>query len=67
MKEAKFRIAQMDCPTEEKLIRRRLERVDGIAGLEFNLKQRELTLKHRLDDTGSIVAALSRIVHGVAT
>jgi hypothetical protein len=30
MKEAKLRITQMDCPTEEQLIRRRLEGVDGI-------------------------------------
>ncbi len=39
-------IEQMDCPTEEGLIRARLARMDGVAGMEFNLMQRVLTVAH---------------------
>ncbi|WP_437979179.1 heavy metal translocating P-type ATPase [Sorangium sp. So ce295] len=60
-KEAKFTIDKMDCPTEEQLIRRRLQRVEGVTGLGFDLMQRELTVKHRLDDERPIVAALQEI------
>ncbi len=39
-------IPQMDCPTEEKLIRSKLAGMAGISGMEFNLVQRTLTLTH---------------------
>ncbi|MHB8893608.1 MAG: cation transporter [Candidatus Geothermincolia bacterium] len=44
-----YRIDNMDCPTEEALIRSTLEHLDGVTGLEFNLLQRTLTVSHRLD------------------
>ena len=43
-----LRIAAMDCPTEEALIRRALTPVDGILSLEFNLLQRTLQVRHTL-------------------
>lgn len=58
-RQARYRIDQMDCPTEEGLIRKRLESMDGIVRLDFDLLQRELTVHHRLEDTAVIVTALS--------
>jgi Cd2+/Zn2+-exporting ATPase len=54
----------MDCPTEERLIRNRLEPMAGIARLDFNLINRELTVHHRLDDTRDIVGALNALDMG---
>ncbi|MGC7403336.1 heavy metal translocating P-type ATPase [Pandoraea pneumonica] len=42
--QARFRIDQMDCPTEERLIRDQLARQPGIDTLYFNLLKRELTV-----------------------
>ncbi|QHE92424.1 heavy metal translocating P-type ATPase [Pandoraea fibrosis] len=42
--QARFRIDQMDCPTEERLIRDQLERRPGVDALYFNLLKRELTV-----------------------
>ncbi|WP_372435422.1 heavy metal translocating P-type ATPase [Pandoraea sputorum] len=42
--QARFRIDQMDCPTEERLIRDQLERRPGVETLYFNLLKRELTV-----------------------
>ena len=55
---AVFLIQKMDCPTEEKLIRDRLEGAAGIDNLRFNLMQRELTVQHRLPSIDSIMATL---------
>ena len=40
----RFRIANMDCASEESEIRRALDGVAGIRGLQFNLGDRELTI-----------------------
>ncbi|MDR3399119.1 MAG: heavy metal translocating P-type ATPase [Pandoraea sp.] len=42
--QTRFRIDQMDCPTEERLIRDQLERRPGVDALYFNLLKRELTV-----------------------
>ena len=42
----RYRIDQMDCPTEEKLLRDRLSRLPQVQGLQFNLMQRVLTVIH---------------------
>lgn len=57
----RYRIDKMDCPTEERLIRNRLEPMSGIDRLEFNLLDRELSVYHRLDDAQAITAALERL------
>ncbi|MEO6353647.1 MAG: heavy metal translocating P-type ATPase, partial [Burkholderiaceae bacterium] len=54
----RYRIDNMDCPTEERLIRNQLEAMPGIIRLDFNLLQRELTVHHRLDNTQPVFAAL---------
>ncbi|MDR1934417.1 MAG: HAD-IC family P-type ATPase, partial [Candidatus Accumulibacter sp.] len=51
----------MDCPTEERLIRKRLESMDGVVRLDFNLLARELTVYHRLDDPRPIATALAAL------
>ncbi|CAN5474017.1 hypothetical protein BH10PSE16_BH10PSE16_05060 [soil metagenome] len=56
-----FRIEKMDCPTEEGLIRKRLGSLEGIDGLDFNLMQRKLTVRHALASTETIVSALKDI------
>ena len=58
---ARYRIENMDCPTEEGLIRQKLSGMAGIKGLEFNLMQRKLTVNHTLPSTESIVQALMDI------
>ncbi|NBT83031.1 MAG: heavy-metal-associated domain-containing protein, partial [Betaproteobacteria bacterium] len=41
---SRFRIANMDCSSEESEIRRALDKVVGIHGLHFNLGERVLTI-----------------------
>ncbi|MGB7481472.1 MAG: cation transporter, partial [Burkholderiaceae bacterium] len=53
-----LRIDNMDCPTEERQIRDRLQGMAGIAALDFNLLQRQLGVHHTLDDEQPIMAAL---------
>ena len=59
--EAVFFIQKMDCPTEEKLIRERLSNMDGVAAMQFNLIQRELTVQHRLPSVEPIVKTLAAL------
>ncbi len=61
-----FLIQKMDCPTEEKLIRNRLEGMPGIDGLQFNLIQRELTVLHRLPSIDAIMETLKALDMGPA-
>ncbi|MBA5689644.1 heavy metal translocating P-type ATPase [Rugamonas apoptosis] len=58
---AVFLIRNMDCPTEEKLIRGRLERMAGVDTLQFDLIRRELTVGHRLPSIAPLVAALTAL------
>ncbi|WP_353327749.1 heavy metal translocating P-type ATPase [Chitiniphilus shinanonensis] len=53
-----IRIAQMDCPTEETLIRNKLAQLDGVAALDFNLMQRVLTVAHAPEALPRILAAI---------
>ncbi|WP_346777870.1 heavy metal translocating P-type ATPase [Paraburkholderia sp. Ac-20340] len=48
----------MDCPTEERLIRNRLEPMAGVARLDFDLLARELTVYHTLADAQPLESAL---------
>ncbi|NDV93563.1 cation transporter [Dysgonomonas sp. 521] len=49
MKKSIFKIEQMDCPSEENLIRMKLQNIEGIAKQEFDLKGRILTVYHTGD------------------
>lgn len=53
-----LRIAQMDCPTEEALIRKKLGGMPEVSSLEFNLMQRILTVVHRNDSQLAVEVAL---------
>ncbi len=56
-----LRIEKMDCPTEESLIRHKLEGMKGVESLDFNLIQRKLTIRHHLQDAESIIAAVTAL------
>ena len=53
-----IRIMQMDCPTEEALLRKKLGGVAGVSGMEFNLMQRVLTVTHEPQAIEPILAAV---------
>ncbi|RQO77620.1 heavy metal translocating P-type ATPase [Aquitalea sp. FJL05] len=53
-----IRILQMDCPTEEALIRNKLGTMPGVQDMEFNLMQRVLTVSHQPSVLPDILAAL---------
>jgi len=53
-----IRIQQMDCPTEEGLLRKRLGGMAGVTGLEFNLMQRVLTVTHAPSKAEPILDAI---------
>lgn len=46
MQKTVFHIAQMDCPSEENLIRMKLDAYSGIQHLEFDLSERHLSVFH---------------------
>lgn len=56
-----LQIAQMDCPTEEGLLRQSLSRVPGVGKLDFNLVQRKLRVEHDLADSSPILAAVRAV------
>lgn len=58
---ALFRIENMDCPTEEQTIRKRLGSVPGVSELSFDLMQRLLTVHHRTNDLAPVLAALKEV------
>ncbi len=46
MKKTTFEITHMDCPSEERLIRMKLESTEGIQSLVFDIPNRRLTVFH---------------------
>ncbi len=63
----RYRIENMDCPTEEALIRNKLKNFPGVTGLEFNLLQRTLTISHTLPSLEQVEEALKSIGMEVGT
>ncbi|OTP78288.1 Lead, cadmium, zinc and mercury transporting ATPase/ Copper-translocating P-type ATPase [Caballeronia sordidicola] len=53
-----IRIKQMDCSTEEALIRKKLGTMKSVEGMEFNLIQRVITVEHAPDALESIADAI---------
>ena len=53
-----IRILQMDCPTEEGLLRKKLGGMASVTGMEFNLMQRVLTVAHAPQTLEPILAAV---------
>lgn len=56
-----MRIMQMDCPTEEALIRKKLDGMAVVQDIDFNLMQRVLTVQHATGGLPIIVQALRSI------
>lgn len=54
-------IEKMDCPTEESLIRHKLEGMQGVESLDFNLIQRKLTIRHHLQDSEPIIVTVASL------
>ncbi len=50
-----IRILQMDCPTEEAMLRKKLGNMPVVKGLEFNLMQRVLTVVHEPEGLTAIL------------
>lgn len=46
MEKSIFEITKMDCPSEENLIRMKLDEISGIANLDFDIPNRKLTVFH---------------------
>jgi len=53
-----IRIMQMDCPTEEALLRKKLGGMAGVSDMEFNLMQRVLTVTHEPQAIQAILDAV---------
>ena len=49
MKKSIFNIAQMDCPSEEQMIRMKLSEMEKIHQLEFDIPKRKLAVIHETD------------------
>lgn len=49
MKKTTFKISQMDCPSEEQMIRMKLSEIKGIQQLEFDISNRKLTIVNETD------------------
>ncbi|MDW5416326.1 heavy metal translocating P-type ATPase [Iodobacter sp. CM08] len=54
-------ILQMDCPTEEGLIRKKLGGMSDVKGLQFNLLQRVLTVSHSEAALPAILQAIAEL------
>lgn len=61
VRSSRFLIRAMCCPSEERLIRKALEGINGIHHLDFNFIDRHLTVQHSLASTEEILALLNRI------
>ena len=57
----RYRIVNMDCPVEERLIRNRLGPMEGIARLDFDLMSRILTVHRTTPETSDLAQALAAI------
>ena len=57
----RYRIVQMDCPTEEKLLRDKLSRLPGVQALEFNLMQRVLTVTRLPEAQAAVTAGIREL------
>ncbi len=61
MKTETYTIDNLCCATEEQLIRNRLSRLEGVAQLDFNLLERQLTVRHELEGDATILSALDAL------
>ena len=61
MEKTIFEISQMDCPSEENLIRLKLEGIRGIKNLDFDIPNRKLTIFHegRIEEIENSISVLN--------
>ena len=57
----RIRIEQMDCPTEERLIRDALKGVPGVDELHFNLLQRVLSVSHEEGALERVIPVIEKL------
>lgn len=50
MYKSTYKISKMDCPSEENLIRMKLDGLSNIKKLDFDIENRSLTVFHKVDD-----------------
>ncbi|MEL1240395.1 cation transporter [Flavobacterium flavipallidum] len=55
-----FNITKMDCPSEEQLIRMKLQNLDTVKSLEFDIPNRKLDVYHN-ENPGAILSALEAL------
>lgn len=60
MKKSVFRVAEMDCPAEESMVRMQLDGVEGVHSLRFDLDARTVDVFHSVDQE-HIADLLSRL------
>lgn len=65
LNESIFSIPKMDCASEERLVRMRLETVPGVKGLRFDLSNRTMTAQHT-EDPRVLLEALRPLGFGAA-
>lgn len=58
---AVYRVPEMDCPMEEALIRKKLDSMNGVIGMEFNLLQRIVKIGHDGKSIEEITKALESL------
>jgi len=58
---SRIRIVQMDCPTEERLLREVLEARPEVLELHFNLLQRVLTVRHQPHSLDAVLAGIDSL------
>ncbi len=61
MTTTRFLVPAMDCPTEKEIIANRLGKLSEVEGLDFDLLDRIVTVRHREGADGRVEAALSDI------
>ncbi|WP_194973958.1 cation transporter [Aquiflexum lacus] len=61
MNKSVFKISQMDCPSEENLLRLKLADQESIKNLEFDLNERKLTIYHEagISEIQSLIGSLN--------
>ncbi len=72
MEKTLFKISKMDCPSEENLIRMKLESILSIKNLDFDIPNRELTVFYEKENQGeseltNIERAISELNLGATT
>lgn len=61
MQKSIFEISKMDCPSEENLIRMKLDGISNIKSLDFNIPDRKLTIFHegQIDEIEELILELN--------